>query len=221
MTVQETARLCYVQVMPAKGAVRERRTFTETARREQIVRAAVSTLAELGYADTSLGKIAKTAGLSSVGMISYYFAGKAELMGEVVSTVLAAAEEAVAPRVAGETSAVARFRTYVEASLEYVAAHRAEAVALIEITVGTRDPARGGDVEAGALEILADLVTRAQAERADPAVDPIDPHLMAVAVRGAINNAVGHSLRRRPGPGADPELAAEGARIAELFARAL
>ena len=224
MIVQETARSCYVQVMPAKGAVRAHRTFTETARREQIVRAAVSTLAELGYADTSLGKIAKTAGLSSVGMISYYFAGKAELMGEVVTTVLAAAEEAVAPRVAAGTSAVDRFRTYVEASLEYVAAHRAEAVALIEITVGTRDPVRGGDVDAGVLEILADLVTRAQAERAagpDTPVDPIDPHLMAVAVRGAINNAVGHSLRRRPGPGADPELAAEGARIAELFARAL
>jgi AcrR family transcriptional regulator len=215
--------------MPARTSeAKERRTFTETARREQIVRAAVDTLAELGYADTSLGKIAKTAGLSSVGMISYYFAGKAELMGEVVSTVLAAAEEVVAPRVAAEPTALGRFRSYVEASLEYVAAHRSDAVALVEITVGTRDPQRSGDVQAVAIEIVADLVAHAQAERdaerqatGGPTVEPIAPHVVAVAVRGAINNAVGHSLRRRPGPGADPELAAEGARIAELFARGL
>ncbi|HEY2225894.1 TetR/AcrR family transcriptional regulator [Actinomycetospora sp.] len=215
--------------MPAKtGEAREPRTFTETARREQIVRAAVDTLAELGYADTSLGKIARTAGLSSVGMISYYFAGKAELMSEVVATVLATAEEIVAPRVAAESSAVARFRVYVEASLEWVAAHRTEAVALIEITVGSRRPERSDDMEVGATEIVADLVARAQTELAsrressgDPGPESIAPHVVAVAVRGAINGAVGHSLRRRPGPGADPELAAEGARLAELFVRGL
>lgn len=208
--------------MPAR-AVGDRRTFTETARREQIVAAAIDTLAELGYADTSLGKIARTAGLSSVGMISYYFAGKAELMAEVVTSVLTDAEGAVAPRVAAASTAVGRFRTYVEATLEYVATHRAQSVALMEITVGRRS--RESDVEDASFAIVSDLVARAQAELAES--DPgrgrkaLDPGLVAVAVRGAINHAVGHSLRRRPGPGPDPELAAEGARLAELFARAL
>src|ERR1700712_43122 len=108
-----------------------RRTFTETARREQIVRAAVDTLAELGYADTSLGKIARTAGLSSVGMISYYFTGKAELMAEVVTTILSTAEEVVAPRVASATTAVERFRAYVQGNLDWAATHRSDAVALV------------------------------------------------------------------------------------------
>lgn len=206
--------------MSTRTAARGGRTFTETARREQIVAAAVETLAELGYAETSLGKIARTAGLSSVGMISYYFAGKAELMAEVVSTVLAGAEETVAPRVAAAPTAVERFRTYVEATLEYVATHRAQAVALMEISLGRRSQAT--DVEDAASAIVRDLVARAQAELAGPGGrEPLDPALVAVAVRGAVNHAVGHSLRRRPGPDADPELAAEGARLAELFTRAL
>lgn len=199
--------------------MREGRTFTETARREQIVAAAVTTLAELGYADTSLGKIAKTAGLSSVGMISYYFSGKAELMDEVVRTVIAAADADVAPRVAAESTALGRLRCFVEASLAYVAAHRAEAVALIEITVASRDHA--ADQEAEALAVVTDLVARAQEEAGSADRPRIAPELVAVAIRGAVDNAVGQSLRRRPGPGADPELAASGADIAELFARAL
>lgn len=210
------------------SGAREQRTFTETARRDQIVRAAVDTLAQLGYADTSLGKIAKTAGLSSVGMISYYFAGKAELMSEVVSTVLAGAGEVVAPKVAAQDTAVGRLRVYIEASLEWVATHRTDAVALVEITLGARQPQRADDLEGGATEIVTDLVERAQSELAavrersgDPGPEPIDPRIVAVAVRGAINGAVAYSLRRRPGAGADPDLAAEGARIAELFVRGL
>ena len=75
---------------------------------------------------------------------------------------------------------------------------------------------------------MTDLVAGAQAElgaarqaAGEPEPESIDPQTVAVAVRGAINNAIGHSLRRRPGPGPDPELAVEGARIAELFARGL
>jgi AcrR family transcriptional regulator len=204
------------------------RTFTERARREQIVRAAVETLAGLGYADTSLGKIAKTAGLSSVGMVSYYFTGKAELMAEVVSTVLATAEELVAPRVATAVTAVEQFRAYVEGNLEWAATHRSDAVALVEIVMGTRGTSAPVDLEPAAGEVVAGLVARAQAERAaaretagEPALDPLDPAVVAGAVRGAVNGAVGRSLRRRPVPGPDPELAGEGATLAELFVRGL
>jgi AcrR family transcriptional regulator len=204
------------------------RTFTERARREQIVRAAVETLAELGYADTSLGKIAKTAGLSSVGMISYYFTGKAELMAEAVSTVLSTAEQLVAPRVAAAGSAVERFRAYVEGNLEWAATHRSDAVALVEIAMGARGTSAAVDLEGEATDVVARLVEAAQAERAaareaagEPALEVIDPAVVAGAVRGAINGAVGRSLRREPGPGVDPGLVEEGARLADLFLRGL
>ena len=68
------------------GAASER-TFIETARRAQIVAAAIDTLAEVGYARASLGRIAQRIGISR-GLISYHFAGKDELMTEVVREVL-------------------------------------------------------------------------------------------------------------------------------------
>src|SRR5690349_11588172 len=49
------------------------RTFVETARRAQIVDAAIDVLAEHGYPNTSFAKIAARAGLSSTGMISHHF----------------------------------------------------------------------------------------------------------------------------------------------------
>jgi hypothetical protein len=102
-----------------------------------------------------------------------------------------------------------------------VATRRSEAVALVEITMGSRGSPGGVDLEAGATEIVADLVARAQEERgaggAHP--EPMAPDVVAGAVRGAINGAVGCSLRRVPGPGPDPELAREGEGIAELFVR--
>ena len=75
------------------------RTFTESARRAQIVQAAIETLAELGYARASYAQIAKRAGLSSTGLISYHFAGKEELLDEVVGEVVAAGPAFMVPRI--------------------------------------------------------------------------------------------------------------------------
>ena len=66
--------------------VREEPTFIEAARREQIVRCAGETIAQLGYARASLAEIAKHAGISK-SVISYYFATKDELIRQVVADV--------------------------------------------------------------------------------------------------------------------------------------
>ncbi|MBV9802070.1 MAG: TetR family transcriptional regulator, partial [Solirubrobacterales bacterium] len=59
------------------------RTFIEQARRAQIVGVAIDTIAELGYAQASLARIAERAGISK-GVIAYHFAGKEDLIAEVV-----------------------------------------------------------------------------------------------------------------------------------------
>lgn len=66
---------------------RQRITFTEQGRRAQIVAAAIETIADLGYPQASFARIAKRAGLSSTGLISYHFASKRELDQEVVTTI--------------------------------------------------------------------------------------------------------------------------------------
>ncbi|WP_051898915.1 TetR/AcrR family transcriptional regulator [Sciscionella sediminilitoris] len=202
------------------GAAMRERTFTEVARRDQIVRAAISTLAELGYAETSLGKIARTAGLSSVGMISYYFDSKADLMAEVRTTVLAGAEAEVGPRVRGAPGKLAALRAYIEASLEYIAGHTAEMAALFEISSGrrTRVESTEEDIEAVSVRIVAELVAGAQEELGIP--DPLDPRVVARAVRGAIRTATAARVQEE-GSAHPVDLSREGPRIADLFERSL
>lgn len=48
-------------------------------RRQQLIDATIRTIASVGYSDTTVGKIAREAGLS-VGIISHYFGGKQALL---------------------------------------------------------------------------------------------------------------------------------------------
>src|SRR5579872_5747351 len=90
-----------------KTVERSHRTFTETARRAQIVEAAIATIAEVGYAHTSFALIAKRAGLSSTGLISYHFASKDDLIAQVVATIFGAIERFMSERMAHPSSAAA------------------------------------------------------------------------------------------------------------------
>ncbi len=109
------------------------RTFTENARRAQIVAAAIATIAEVGYTRASFAQIAKRAGLSSTGLISYHFAGKNELMDEVVAEVYTAVSRFMHERMQSQTSAEGALRTYIEANVEFIGAHRTQMKALFDI----------------------------------------------------------------------------------------
>ncbi len=52
-----------------------------------MIECAINAIAELGYGRASLAEIAKRAGISK-GVISYHFAGKSELMQQVIDTVM-------------------------------------------------------------------------------------------------------------------------------------
>ena len=62
----ESIRVCYILTMRIKDKPdgQSRPTFTEAARRIQIIECAIETLATLGYAQASLAHIAKRAGIS-------------------------------------------------------------------------------------------------------------------------------------------------------------
>lgn len=109
------------------------RTFTEQARRAQIVAAAVDTIADLGYGQTSFAQIARRAGLSSTGLISYHFAGKSDLMAQVAQDIFEAISAHMAARMAGVTTPTAALETYIRASVQFVADHRRQMKALLEI----------------------------------------------------------------------------------------
>jgi AcrR family transcriptional regulator len=112
------------------------RTFTGTARRAQIVQAAIETIAELGYQQASFIRIAERAGLSSTRLISYHFAGKDELIGQVVAEVAEEIGAFMAERMSATTTATEALATYITANAEFVGNNRQKMKAFLEIFLG-------------------------------------------------------------------------------------
>ncbi|MHA7985104.1 TetR/AcrR family transcriptional regulator [Rathayibacter sp. CAU 1779] len=112
-------------------------SFTAAARREQMTRAAIDVLASEGYSATSLGAIADRIGVSK-SVISYHFAGKAELLQAVVQSVLADAEAWMTPRIAGAATYRDALHAYISANVSYLDTHRTEIFALTEVLANAR-----------------------------------------------------------------------------------
>jgi AcrR family transcriptional regulator len=116
-------------------ATTPKRTFTEAARRAQIIAAAIETLAEVGYARASFAQIARRAGLSSTGLISYHFAAKCELIGEVIKHVVGEMSQFMAVQLSGAAGPRDALRRYIEGNCRFIADHPAPMKALLEIFV--------------------------------------------------------------------------------------
>jgi AcrR family transcriptional regulator len=110
-----------------------RPTFTEIRRRAQIVDAAIVTIAEVGFRNASFAQIAKRAGLSSTGLISYHFRSRDELIQQVVEQVVTSIGAHMGRRLATVTSPAAALRTYIEGNVEFIGTHREQMKALLEI----------------------------------------------------------------------------------------
>ncbi|MFF4603989.1 TetR/AcrR family transcriptional regulator [Streptomyces sp. NPDC001339] len=177
----------------------ERRTFTNAARRAQIVAAAIDTIAELGYVKASFVKITERAGLSSPRMISYHFADKDDLMHQIVREVFTAGAEFIGARMAGQETVAGKLRAYLEANLRFLREHPRAMLALAEIGPHVREP--GGrpytsqSAQEPSVRGLEELLSAGQ--RSGEFRD-FDVHAMAVMIRGAVD-AAAQRLRGEPG----------------------
>jgi len=79
------------QSPPAKP----RQRLGEDQRREQIIRATIAVVADHGYDNASLARIAGRAGISK-GLISHYFADKGELMANTFNVTTANIRDTIA-----------------------------------------------------------------------------------------------------------------------------
>lgn len=166
------------------------RTFTENARRQQIVAAAIDTIAEVGFAQASLARIAARIGISK-GVISYHFAGKDDLIRQIATDIVEAGRDYIIPRVLAESTGPAILRAYIESNLAFMREHRNSMVAIVDIarngslTTNGRQRFDGRDIDV-ATHVLEELLARLQVEgelRSD-----FDPKVMAVAIRAAIDS---------------------------------
>jgi TetR/AcrR family transcriptional regulator, fatty acid metabolism regulator protein len=169
-------------------AVRQR-TFTEEARRAQIIACAIDVLAELGYAQTSFARVAERLGISK-SVISYHFGSKDELLQQVVASVYADGARYIMPRIGAGQPASATLAAYLRSSLEYIRDHSKGIAAIIEVAANART--REGAPRFGAgpggieqsLKPLQELLSRGQA---DGEFAGFDTRTMAWAIRALID----------------------------------
>lgn len=174
------------------------RTFTNEARRAQIVQAAIDTIADLGYANASFAQITKRAGLRSPRMISYHFADKNDLIHQILIEVLTAGAKYINEHTLAANTDLGKLRAYLEANLRFVRDHPKEIAVLTEIGPHVRNEAGRPYTSTTAQEVsvqsLEKLLSHGQASGE---FRGFDIRSMAAMIRGAIDGA-GQRLREEP-----------------------
>jgi AcrR family transcriptional regulator len=166
----------------------ENRTFIEEARRAQIVQCAIDVIATQGYAQASLARIAKLAGLSAAS-ISYHFGSKDELIQAVVAEVAKLATDLMVPPILAQTNATDALRVYLELNLEFMGRHRIPVLALMEIiTHAQSGPNRDSPYAAQHEVALTDIEKVLAWGQRTGEFREFDLRTMAMAIRGAVDS---------------------------------
>lgn len=165
-------------------------TFTEAARRRQIVVAAIETIAELGYAGASFAQIAKRAGLSSPGLISYHFADKDELIGQVVADIYSTGGAQIRLRADPAVSNADTLLAFVEGSIAFYDSHRAHMRALVQILNGHPQARERWVDQANDAELDGIEQVLARGQRDGEFRDGFVPRVVAVVIRDLLSGAL-------------------------------
>lgn len=164
------------------------RTVTATARRAQIVAAAIATIAELGLGGASFARIAERAGLSSTRLISYHFAGKDDLMEAVVAEVFSAAGQYIAPYVLDEPTAAGKLRGFLRGSAAFSVEHQQHVVAVRDVWANFRrpdgTPRFGLETHEPEFAVVSEILREGQARGE---FREFDPRVVAITLRHALD----------------------------------
>ncbi|MFF7726884.1 TetR/AcrR family transcriptional regulator [Streptomyces sp. NPDC008001] len=184
---------------PRRSASSGAPTFTEQARRQQIIESTIDLISTRGYPAASLSAIAEEAGISKAAVL-YHFSSKDNLTRATLAQVLERFSAYVAERVGRETDPVDALVAYVRAMVGYQQANRRHVRVITEMLLddegGTRLKTPGRHETGGRLQGLVDLLAAGQAAGR---LRAFDTRVMALAVGGAIDGVVSHWL-------ADPEM---------------
>lgn len=195
-------------------------TFTETARRAQIINCGIEVIAESGFAQASMRKIADRAGVA-MSVVAYYFGHKDDLVAAIVSECYARLIAMMLPAVEAQDTAAGQLAAHIRTHLRYIDTCRSHQVAITEIanTFRGRDGKRLADlnIDPAHRDALAridlEVIFRLGLETGEFRDLPVES--MALAVRSAIGGA---TLKATTDPGFDP--VAYGEVLIDLFVRA-
>ena len=172
---------------------------------------AIEVIAEEGFAQASLARIAQRAGVAK-SVVLYHFANKDELIELVLNEVGMASIAELPQRLAAETTVRDKLRVALEVVIGFIPTHRTQALAALETWNMMRSlPARARlttNTVAGIEELLAEGQRNGEFRE-------FDPHVVAVMIKQAIE-AAGLEFAIDP----DTDLAAFTAEIVAMFDRA-
>lgn len=171
-------------------------------------------ISEVGYAGAALARIAERAGISK-GVISYHFAGKDDLMAQLVIQLYVSAGEYMGPKIGAVETARDQLLTYLATNLEFIDANRTYIAALHQVVLNLRD-AEGNPRFAtsdGEHEIIQPLIEGLiRGQQLGEFGTEFDPAPMAQSMRDAIDGAAVRAAR-------EPEfdVAAYSAHLCRMF----
>lgn len=204
-----------------RSEIKKSTTFIQSARRAQIVAAAIEVIAEIGWAQTSIRKIADRVGVA-MSAVLYHFGAKDNLVEAIVEEMYRSALSVLTPALNAESSAADKLTAYIRASIAYFDTHRSQLAALSQLGAGYQ-PGNGKRFEElgltpelrDELAVLDPTAILIGGQDADEFGDfPVSS--MAVALRGAVNAVVEKILRE---PGFDAT--AYGEDLVAIFGRAV
>lgn len=173
---------------------RDEPTFTEVGRRRQIVDAAIGTIAEVGYSAASFARIAQRAGLSSPGLISYHFADKDELIGQVVAAIYHTGGDRIRPRADEAGSSAQALAAFVAGSVEFYDSHRDHMRTLLQILHGHPHARERWVDEANAAELDGIEQVLVEGQAAGEFRGDLTPRVTATVIRDLLSGALARLL---------------------------
>ncbi|UNO43204.1 TetR/AcrR family transcriptional regulator [Streptomyces sp. MST-110588] len=169
-------------------------TFTEQARRRQLVECTIDLISTRGYPATSLSAIAEEAGISKAAVL-YHFSSKDNLTQATLAHVLEQFTAYVTERVERESDPRAAVVAYVRAMIGYQQANRRHVRVITEMLLddhgGTRLKTPGSHDTNDRIGSLVRLLTAGQEAGS---LRDFDARTVALAIGGAIDGVISHWL---------------------------
>ncbi|KUL49649.1 TetR family transcriptional regulator [Streptomyces sp. NRRL F-4489] len=179
---------------PRRSADPEAATFTERARRQQLIECTIDLISTRGYPATSLSAIAERAGVSKAAVL-YHFTSKDNLTRAALTQVMAEFSGYVRERVERAPDPLAALLAYVRAMIGYQRDHRRHVRVITEMLLdddgGTRLKTPGSHDTHDRWQGLAALLTEGQEAGV---LREFDTRTVALAIGGAIDGVISHWL---------------------------
>ncbi|WP_341727855.1 TetR/AcrR family transcriptional regulator [Brooklawnia sp.] len=177
---------------PASGRTGRAPTFTEAARREQIIGLTIDLIAERGIARTTLALIAEAAGVTKPAVL-YFFGTKDAVIKAACAHALGSAVEAIAQAVMAAPTPTAAVAAYVRSTVQFTIEHPSQIKVMTEMLTSDQDLVTQsaeaiGEEPAPQWQALAGLIEQAQR---GGELSPADPRTAAIGLIGATNAIVG------------------------------